>query len=129
MSKIRKTNTKPEMLVRKFLFNNGFRFHIHDKKLHGNPDIVLPKYKTIVFVNGCFWHAHKNCKYNETPKTNTNYWIPKLQGNVERDKKNYKYLRKEGWRVFIIWECDLEKPRQLRTLNRLQLNLIKLEDN
>lgn len=128
MSKIRKTNSKPEMLVRKFLFKNGFRFRIHSKKLLGNPDIVLPKYKTIVFVNGCFWHAHKNCKYNRMPKTNTAYWIPKIQGNVKRDKKNHKYLRKEGWNVLTVWECDLEKSKQTRTLNNLQLNLTKFVD-
>jgi DNA mismatch endonuclease (patch repair protein) len=129
MSKIRKTNSKPEMLVRKFLFKNGFRFRIHYKKLLGNPDIVLPKYKTVVFVNGCFWHAHKNCKYNKMPKTNADYWIPKIQGNVERDKKNHEYLEKEGWNILTVWECDLEKPKQIRTLNKLQLNLIRIGDN
>ncbi len=124
MSKIRKTNTKPELLVRSFLFKNGLRFKIHKKNLSGNPDIVLPKYKTVVFVNGCFWHAHKNCKYNKMPKSNTNYWIPKILRNVERDKINEKLLSKLDWKVLTVWECELEKTKQENTLGKLLNKII-----
>ena len=90
MSRIKGKNTKPEMLVRRFLHANGFRYKLHDKSLPGKPDIVLPKYKTVIFVHGCFWHGHKRCKLNRIPKRNHSYWIPKLNGNAERDKKNIK---------------------------------------
>ena len=119
MSKIRKTNTKPEILVRRFLFSRGLRFRIHNKNLIGNPDIILAKFKTIVFVNGCFWHAHKNCKYNKPPKSNTDYWIPKILKNVERDKRNKRELKKLNWNVLTIWECQLGKIKQESTLENL----------
>jgi DNA mismatch endonuclease (patch repair protein) len=90
MSHIQSKNTKPEMIVRKYLFSKGFRYRVNDKRYPGHPDIVLPKYKTVIFINGCFWHQHPNCKYASIPKTNKEYWIPKLQKNVERDKLNYK---------------------------------------
>src|SRR3989338_4814443 len=106
MSQIKKTNTKPELRLRSYLFKNGFRFRLYNKRLPGNPDIVLPKYKTIIFVNGCFWHAHKNCKYNKMPKSNTTYWVPKILRNVERDCSNKKELKKLGWNVLTIWECE-----------------------
>jgi DNA mismatch endonuclease (patch repair protein) len=125
MSKIRKTNTKPELLVRSFLFKNGLRFRTYSKKLIGNPDIVLPKFKTIIFVNGCFWHAHKNCKYNKPPKSNTDYWIPKILRNSERDKRNKKELKQLGWKVLTIWECELEKTKQEKILTKLLNKLIK----
>ncbi|WP_143883536.1 very short patch repair endonuclease [Chryseobacterium binzhouense] len=126
MSKIKKTNTKPEMIVRKFLFSQGLRYRIHNKKLIGNPDIVLPKYKTIIFVNGCFWHAHNNCKLNRMPKSNTDYWIPKILRNVERDEINRVELEKLGWNVITVWECELGVKKREDTLIELY-NKIKTE--
>ena len=119
MSKIRKKNTKPEIIVRKFLFKKGFRFRIHVRELIGSPDIVLPKHKTIIFVNGCFWHAHEGCKHNKTPKTRKEYWIPKIIRNVERDKRNKQELKKLGWKVITVWECQLGKSILEKTLYRL----------
>ena len=108
MSHIRSTNTKPEEKVRKYLFSKGFRYRKNDKRLPGKPDIVLPKYKAVVFVNGCFWHMH-GCSRSRLPKSNLEYWQPKIQRNIERDKKNYTMLTNSGWRVFVIWECELKK--------------------
>lgn len=119
MSQIRKTNTKPEIRVRKFLFKEGFRYRLYNKKLPGNPDIVLPKYKAIIFVNGCFWHAHEGCKYNRMPKTRTEYWVPKILGNAQRDKINLQALNKLGWKTFVIWECELGKEKAEATLIKL----------
>jgi DNA mismatch endonuclease, patch repair protein len=121
MSKIKKTDTKPEIKVRKYLFKNGFRFRLHDKHIMGNPDIVLKKYKTVIFVNGCFWHAHKGCKLNKPPKSNLNYWLPKIKKNVERDKNNQIVLTVQGWKVLTVWECELES----RSLDVTLENLVK----
>ncbi len=125
MSRIRKTDTKPELRARKFLFTHGFRYRLYNKKLPGNPDIVLPKYKAIIFVNGCFWHAHEGCKYNRLPKTRTEYWHPKILGNVERDKMNLKALKKLGWKTFVIWECNLTPAKTETTMNKLMKKLTK----
>jgi len=119
MSRIRKKDTKPEIMVRKFLFKNGFRFRIHVKGLLGNPDIVLPRYKTIIFVNGCFWHAHEQCKYNRIPKSRQEYWVPKIMKNVERDKFNTLELSKLGWHPITVWECELDKHNIDNTLLKL----------
>jgi DNA mismatch endonuclease (patch repair protein) len=108
MSRIKGKDTKPEMLVRKFLHAQGFRFRLHDKKLPGKPDIVLPKYKTVIFVHGCFWHGHEGCKYYVVPKTRTEWWLEKIGRNKGNDKKKNAALRKEGWRVIEVWECDLK---------------------
>jgi DNA mismatch endonuclease (patch repair protein) len=109
MSKIRSKNTKPELALRKSLFARGFRYRVNDTKLHGKPDIVLPKYKTIIFLHGCFWHRHENCKYaGNTPKTNTEYWINKINSNRERDKINLQKLTALGWNVLIVWECEIQ---------------------
>lgn len=124
MSKIRKTDTKPELIVRGFLIKKGLRFWIYLKTLVGNPDIVLPKYKTVIFVNGCFWHAHNKCKYNKMPQSNRNYWVPKILGNVERDKRNKKELKNLGWSVFIVWECELDKTKHVKTLERLYQKIL-----
>lgn len=97
------------MLVRKFLHANGFRYRLHIKDLPGKPDIVLPKYKTVIFVHGCFWHGHEGCKYFVVPKTRTAWWVEKINKNIENDRKAVKALKKEGWRVFELWECDLKK--------------------
>ena len=107
MSQIRSKDTKPEDFVRKYLFNEGFRFRKNDKRYAGRPDIVLPKYKTIIFVNGCFWHMH-DCDNFVLPKSNLDYWKPKLKKNKQRDKNNVKTLQSEGWNVIVVWECELK---------------------
>jgi DNA mismatch endonuclease (patch repair protein) len=108
MSKIRSKNTKPELLVRKYLFAHGFRFRLHRKDLPGKPDIILPKYKTVIFVNGCFWHGHDSCKYFVVPKTKTEWWLQKINRNKELDGINSTKLQQMGWRVINIYECDLK---------------------
>jgi len=125
MSNIRKTNTSPELIIRSFLFKKGLRFRIHVKKLPGNPDIVLPKYRTIVMVNGCFWHAHEGCKLNKFPKSRQEYWIPKILKNVERDKQNIITLQQEGWEVITVWECELKKGKIETTLDRIYNEILK----
>ncbi|WP_345081733.1 very short patch repair endonuclease [Nemorincola caseinilytica] len=116
MSKIKGRDTKPEILVRKFLFSRGFRYRIHCKKLPGKPDIVLTKYRTVILVNGCFWHAHNGCRLNKIPRSNVEFWTNKLQSNMQRDKENEKGLEKLGWKVITIWECQLRKPHLEQTL-------------
>jgi len=128
MSQIKGRNTKPEILVRKFLHSKGYRFRLHDKKLPGKPDIVLPKYKTVIFVHGCFWHGHKGCKYFVLPKTRTAWWLRKIEGNKMRDKKVYVELKKSGWKVIKVWECEIRKNRLnlasfLKKKNPLSINM------
>lgn len=118
MSKIRSTNSAPEEKVRKYLFAKGFRYRKNVKSLPGCPDIVLPKYKTVIFVNGCFWHIH-DCPRFVWPSSNKEYWEPKIRRNVERDKINIELLQKEGWRVLIVWECELKKKVIEERLARL----------
>lgn len=122
MSHIRSKNTKPEELVRKYLFAKGFRYRKNVKKLPGCPDIVLPKYKTVIFVNGCFWHKH-DCPRFVWPSSNQQYWIPKIQKNVERDKANFQQLKNLGWRVFVVWECQLKATVAESTLAELIHNI------
>jgi len=119
MSQIKSKNTKPEETVRKFLFSKGFRYRKNDKRFPGKPDIVLPKYKTIIFVNGCFWHGHNGCKYFVMPKSNVEYWKPKIERNIARDKENIALLKKQGWNVIVLWECELRNNRKDSTLNNL----------
>ena len=119
MSRIPGKDTKPEELVRKFLFANGFRYRKNDKRLPGKPDIVLPKFKTVVFVNGCFWHNHTNCQGSRLPKTNTDFWREKLLTNEERDRREYSELEGMGWKVLIIWECQLKRSVIEATLQKL----------
>lgn len=107
MSGIRGKHTKPEMVVRRFLHRRGFRFRLHDRRLPGRPDIVLPKYHSVVDVRGCFWHRHPGCRFAATPKTRQEFWEAKLRGNVERDARNTAALQADGWRVFVIWECEV----------------------
>lgn len=116
MSRIKSKNTKPEILVRKFLFANGFRYRLNDKKLPGKPDIVLPKYKTVIFVNGCFWHGHKNCKYFKLPKTRTEWWKEKIEGNIKNDIKKHNQLRDAGFRVIVVWECEVKNKSIFDTI-------------
>jgi len=108
MSRIHSKDTKPEIIVRKWLWKNGYRFRLHRKDLPGKPDIILAKYRVVIFVHGCFWHMH-NCKYGSKPKTNRSFWNKKLDDNVKRDRKNIKKLHSIGWRVLIIWECEIMK--------------------
>lgn len=107
MSKIHSKDTKAELVVRKALFARGFRYRIHDKRLPGKPDIVLPKYKTVIFVNGCFWHGHEHCKYYRLPKSHKEYWSNKIKGNKQRDIKNNILLKEMGWFVITAWECSI----------------------
>lgn len=118
MSHIRSTNSKPEEIVRKYLFAKGFRYRKNVKKLPGCPDIVLPRYKTVIFVNGCFWHKH-DCPRFVWPSSNREYWIPKIEKNAERDKFNSFELQKMGWRVITIWECELKKKNRETRLEEL----------
>lgn len=109
MSMIKGKDTKPEILARKYLFSHGFRYRKNVKELPGKPDVVLAKYKTCIFINGCFWHKHEDCRYFVWPKTNAEFWKNKIETNVIRDRNNYELLRAEGWNVIVIWECDLKK--------------------
>lgn len=119
MSNIPSKNTKPEETVRKYLFAQGLRYRKNVSKLPGKPDIVLPKYKTAVFVNGCFWHGHEGCKYFVPPKTNTEFWYAKFKYNQERDERNYQKLRDLGWRILILWECEIRHGDADKRLERL----------
>ena len=108
MSAVKGKDTKPEILVRRWLHAAGYRFRLHVKELPGKPDIVLPKYKTVIFVNGCFWHQHRGCPHAKLPETNKGFWEEKLRKNAERDERNYQALRDLGWNVRIIWECEVK---------------------
>lgn len=119
MSQVKGKNTKPELIVRKFLHANGYRYRLHVKDLAGKPDVVLPKYKTIIFVHGCFWHRHTGCKYATVPKTRTDWWLNKINTNKANDKKAVQKLIKEGWQIITIWECQLKKDKSAPTLEKL----------
>lgn len=119
MSRIRCRDTKPEEIVRKYLFSRGFRYRKNDPSLPGKPDIVLPKYKTVIFVNGCFWHGHEGCRYFVWPKNNANFWKEKIERNIERDTHNYQLLAERGWKIIVVWECELKKNVRIQTLTRL----------
>ena len=123
MSHVRSKDTKPEMIVRRFLFSHGFRFRVHVKTLPGKPDIVLRKYKTVIFVNGCFWHGHENCRIYSFPKTNIEFWEKKIERNKERDLKERIQLRIMGWHVILVWECQLKPKKRSNTLAGLVLTL------
>ncbi len=117
MSQIRSKNTKPELIVRKFLFANGFRYRLHKKNLPGKPDIVLPKYNAVIFVHGCFWHGHEGCKYFVVPKTKTEWWVNKITRNRQLDNEQMEKLRADKWNVITLFECELKKANVERTLN------------
>ena len=127
MSHIRSTNSKPEEIVRKYLFAHGFRYRKNVKTLPGCPDIVLPKYHTVIFVNGCFWHKH-DCPRFVWPSSNQDYWEPKILRNVERDQRNTEKLKSLGWQVVTVWECELKKNIQEQTLARIAKDLSKACD-
>lgn len=109
MSEVSGVNTSPEIAVRKALFASGFRFRLNDKRFPGKPDIMLPKYRAVIFVHGCFWHQHKGCPRSRRPETRKEFWDAKLAGNIERDKRNIQQLEAMGWRVAVIWECAIKK--------------------
>ena len=128
---IHSANTKPEMIVRKYLFSHGFRYRLNHPRLPGRPDIVLRKYHTCIFVNGCFWHGHKGCKYYVIPKSNTEFWTNKINRNIARDERVQKELAQMGWHCITIWECDLKPQKREQTLISLEytLNHIYLKDH
>lgn len=120
MAAVKGKDTKPEMIVRKYLFSRGMRFRVHVRKLPGNPDIVLPKYKTVIFVNGCFWHGHEDCKYFRLPKSNVEFWKEKIGRNIERDRESMQALLDLGWKIIRVWECELRnKANREDTLNKI----------
>lgn len=126
MSGIKGKNTRPELMLRSALHAQGFRFRLQRKDLPGKPDIVLPKYKTLIFVHGCFWHRHPGCKYAYTPKSNVEFWINKLEGNVRRDRLNEKKLEDMGWRVLIVWECGIKTLLENTSLLREMITQEKM---
>lgn len=125
MSQIRSINSKPEVIVRKYLFAKGLRYRKNVKTLPGKPDIVLKKYKTVIFINGCFWHGHKKCKYFVMPKSNTEYWHKKIAKNIERDNAAYEALANLGWNVLVVWGCELKKDVRENTLEYLYYNILR----
>src|SRR5258705_5298290 len=120
MSRVKGKNTKPEIIVRKFLHSKGYRFRLHDKKLPGKPDIVLSKYRTVIFVHGCFWHGHKNCKYYRLPKTRAKWWKEKIEKNILNDTRKSQELKDTGWTIIKIWECGLKPKKSSKTLDSLE---------
>lgn len=128
MSQIKSKGSKPEMLVRKFLFANGFRYKLHDKKLPGKPDLVFPKLNTVIFIHGCYWHGHKNCKYFVVPKTRTDWWLDKIKNNSQRDRENFLKIRSEGWKVITTFECELKSKKRTKTLTNILNKLNKISN-
>ena len=126
MSRIKNKDTSIEVLVRKWLFANGFRFRKNAKKMPGHPDVVLPKYNTVIFIHGCFWHRHENCKDATTPKSRVEFWIAKFNKNVENDKKAIADLEGAGWNVIIVWQCEVERNFE-DTMNRIKQRLMSNE--
>lgn len=124
MAAIHSVSTKPELILRKALWRIGFRYRINEKSLPGKPDIVLPKYRTVIFIHGCFWHGHKGCKFYTTPKTNTNFWKGKILRNQERDQDVWRQLEAMGWAVIVVWECELKKNKLDETLDRLSSEIL-----
>ena len=125
MASIRSGSTTPELQLRRALWRQGFRYRINDKHLPGRPDIVLLKYRTVVFVHGCFWHGHKNCKYYSVPKTNTEFWVAKVTRNQERDQDVWRKLEAKGWSVIIVWECQLKKANLEETIERVAGEIVR----
>lgn len=125
MSRIRSRNTKAERIVRAELWRRGYRYRLNDKRLPGRPDIVLPKYRTAIFVHGCFWHGHKDCKYYTVPKTNTEFWMAKVARNQERDQKVWRKLEAKGWGVIIVWECQLKKANLEETIDLVAGEIVR----
>lgn len=128
MSRISGKDTKPEELVRKYLFSKGFRYRKNVRQLPGTPDLVLPKYRTVIFVNGCFWHGHEGCKYFVWPKSNAEFWRQKIKTNISRDRRKEAQLRDMGWNVMIVWECELRPPKREATLEELESQLRQISE-
>lgn len=126
MSHIRGKATKPELLVRSWLWRHGYRYRLNVESVPGKPDIVLRQYRTAIFVNGCFWHGHENCNKYTIPKSNTDFWINKIQKNKERDKHNYEELCNAGWQVIVIWECQLKKTTFEKTMQFVDHSLSRI---
>ena len=118
MALVKSRNTKPELKVRSALHGAGLRYVLHNKQLPGSPDLVFPSRKIVLFVHGCFWHRHENCTAARLPKTRQEFWLPKLNGNAARDKKQASQLKKMGWKVLVIWECEIKEPKKLQALAR-----------
>lgn len=128
MAAVKGKDTKPEMIVRKYLFSRGMRFRVQVRKLPGTPDIVLPKYKTVIFVNGCFWHGHEGCKYFRLPKSNIEFWKEKIERNIERDRESMQALLDLGWKIIRVWECELRnKANREETLNKIYTSITSSE--
>ena len=125
MSRIRSVSTKPELLLRHAIWHRGFRYRVNANNLSGRPDIVLPKYRTVVFVHGCFWHGHKGCKNYTIPKTNTEFWVAKVARNQERDQEVWRKLEAKGWSVVIVWECQLKKANLDETIDRVAAEIVR----
>lgn len=124
MAAVHSSNTKPELTLRHKLWRLGFRYRVNDKCLPGSPDIVLPKYHTVIFVHGCFWHGHKDCKSYTIPKTNTEFWITKITRNQQRDQEVWRQLEAKGWSVIIVWECELKKKQFDSTIIRVAQEIV-----
>lgn len=124
MSNIHGANTQPELLLRRGLWGLGYRYRVNDKRLPGSPDIVLSKYRSVIFVHGCFWHGHKDCKNYTVPKTNTDFWVAKVKRNQERDQEVWRKLEAKGWSVIIVWECELKKQFLETTVARVENEII-----
>lgn len=124
MSQVHSTSTKPEMKLRKSLWSRGFRYRVNVKRLPGTPDIVLSKYRTVIFVHGCFWHGHKGCKHYTVPKTNVDFWAAKIARNQERDQEVWRQLEAKGWYVIIVWECELKKNLFEETICRVEKEIL-----
>lgn len=125
MSQVHSASTKPEVRLRHALWKQGFRYKVNDRSLPGSPDIVLPKYRSVIFVHGCFWHGHKDCKYYTVPKTNTEFWMAKVARNQQRDQDVWRKLEVKGWRVIIVWECQLKKATLDETVNRVVTEIVQ----
>ncbi|MBF9144505.1 DNA mismatch endonuclease Vsr [Hymenobacter sp. BT439] len=129
MSRIRGKDTKPELLVRQYLHSRGLRYRLHAKHLPGKPDLVFPGLHTVVFIHGCFWHQHEGCRYFVVPKTRTEFWMGKIGRNVTNDERQQAELKNQGWRVLVVWECELRPPHRERTLERLFYSLTAPESD
>lgn len=125
MAAIHSSSTKPEMKLRRALWSLGFRYWVNEKRLPGKPDIVLPKYRTVVFIHGCFWHGHKGCKYYTVPETNTDFWTAKIGRNQQRDQEVWRQLEAKGWSVIIVWECELKKAVFEETVGRVRNEILR----